>query len=367
VKRLIVLRCLGLVGVAVCAALLVEALVPGGALCGHGGGCEEVMRSAWARPLGVPLPAVGVLMFASLVCLSAAPVSGFGRLFRIVAVAGGAGGLGLVLVQATILQRYCPFCLVVDGIAMMIAVLAVTQYRSLCEDPSPPVADAPGSPRAEKGEQEEETGETPVATAGMKGLVTSLICVLAAGITGVVIGALLTAQQPPPEEILALRHPDRVTIVELVDFRCKYCRAMHRVLDRVEADMGDRVHRVCLTVPTADQPGTRIAARARLCARREGRERAMVDALLIHAGVDLTRCRELAREVGLSVPAFAACMDDPASEEELDKEMVWMNAASPRGLPAVWVEDQRFDGLQGPEVLRAAILRAESRRRESSR
>src|SRR5262245_50854116 len=115
--RVITLRVLALGGLAVSAWLLLETLAPGGAGCGHGG-CDAVLRSTWARPLGIPLPTAGLLLFASLLGLSLAPGRLPARCLWALALAGAVGGTGLILVQGLVLQQFCPFCLVADTSAL---------------------------------------------------------------------------------------------------------------------------------------------------------------------------------------------------------------------------------------------------------
>jgi protein-disulfide isomerase len=167
---------------------------------------------------------------------------------------------------------------------------------------------------------------------------------------------------PAPAEVVALRRPDRVTIVEVVDFHCEHCRQMHNVLDRLEDEFGDRVYRVCVSVPLPGQPRSRDAARAFVCACRQGREKEMARALFATWKPDARTCRSRADALGLSMPAYDACLADPAVDRELERQQAWVKAASPRGLPAVWIQDEFFQGVQPLEKLRAVVRRAERQR-----
>ncbi len=318
-------RVLALVGLGLCAALLAETLTAG-AVCGDGGGCNEILHSAWARPLGIPLPAAGLGFFAAMLALSLGQGRGTARLFRWWALFGGVIGAGLLIVQAVVFGRFCPLCLLTDVVAVWAAVLA-----SRCGGAEP------GSGRWLAG-----------------GLLSSIAGVAAWGVVWLIAGP----GRPPPE-VLALRHPTRVTIVEIADFRCRHCQFMHLVLDRLEAELGDRVHRVCIIVPTGDRPESRAVGLALLCARRQGRDRAMIDELFRHGNQDAGLCLRVAHELGLPKPAFEACLTEPEVEEDLERELAWTRAATARGLPAVWVGDRLMTGARGLAALREAVLRAE--------
>jgi uncharacterized membrane protein len=336
VARLIAARLATVIGIAVCSGLVVETLASGSASCGHGGVCDEVLNSAWGRPGGVPLPMVGLGLFVTMLGLSLSRGQGPARLFRLLALAGGVGGVGLVVVQAVILRRYCPFCLVVDGAAVCAALSALR-------------GDTPGS-IVEKGKWVAPTW-------------------FAAGLLGAIVGGtlwLVARPVEPPAQLLALSRPDRVTIVEIADFRCGHCRVMHRVLDMLEAEMGDRVHRVCLIVPTPDRPEGREVSRALQCARQQGRERAMIDRLFAGPYPTPERCRQAAAALNFSLPPFDACLAGTAVDGERDDELAWLDAASPRGVPAVWMDGRLLDGVRGLEKMRAAAARAERRREENA-
>jgi uncharacterized membrane protein/protein-disulfide isomerase len=336
VDRLILIRLLALLALAICAGLLVETLVPGAALCGDEGSCEAVLRSAWARPLGVPLPVLGLGLFAALLGLSLVPGRWPARLLRCLAMAGGAIGLGLLVVQAVILGQFCPFCVIVDLVAAAVGGLALG-------------------------------GGVPVVSVRAPIIllwVGGILLAVSAG-AGAWAVAWSLGDEPPgpaPAEVVLLRDPDRVTIVEVVDIHCEHCRQMHRILDRLEDELGDRVYRVCVSVPMPGHPEARDASRAFVCARRQGREKEMARALFSTWKPDARTCRSRADALGLSISAYDACLADPAVDGELDREQAWVKAASPRGLPAVWIQDEFFQGVVPLEQLRAAVVRAERQR-----
>src|SRR5262245_16861898 len=107
------------IGLAASGLLLVD-YSGAASLCGPGGGCDVVKASAWAHPLGVPLPVLGVAFFALLLFLSART----SRFTRPVALIGGATGVLLLGVQLFLLRAVCPYCAVVDAAAILAAVLA---------------------------------------------------------------------------------------------------------------------------------------------------------------------------------------------------------------------------------------------------
>jgi uncharacterized membrane protein len=88
------------------------------AVAGCGGGpCDEVLSSRWSSLLGVPLPAIGILVYALLF------MSFFRRLewLRLPLFGGIAGAaVWFIFVQAVILRKFCPWCMAAHGIGILI-------------------------------------------------------------------------------------------------------------------------------------------------------------------------------------------------------------------------------------------------------
>ena len=84
------------------------------------GGCEAVRATAWARPLGIPMPVIGLVFFAVALVLAALPRRVGARL--LVALVGGAGAIGLLALQAFVIGEWCTLCVVADLAAIAQAV-----------------------------------------------------------------------------------------------------------------------------------------------------------------------------------------------------------------------------------------------------
>src|SRR5205085_8271811 len=98
--------------------------------CGFESGCEAVPGTAYGKPLGVPLAAVGVVGFAGLFALTLFPVARAFALVVPLAVAAGAVGAALLAVQAIILNRYCALCVFTDVAAIVAGALALRVRRA---------------------------------------------------------------------------------------------------------------------------------------------------------------------------------------------------------------------------------------------
>jgi uncharacterized membrane protein/predicted DsbA family dithiol-disulfide isomerase len=328
-----VVRVLALVGLAVSAALLVNHVRPNPRLCGFASDCDEVLTSPFARPLGVPLPLVGVVVFGVLFGVSLFPGGRAGRLFRLMTLAVGAGGLVLLLVQGFVLQRLCRYCAVVDLTAVAAGVVQMVWGGGT-------VATAPVRFR-------------PLWLAG---------AVVAAGLGaafGAAGGPAGEEDQPPPPQVVALWVSGKVNVVEVADFQCPHCRRLHAIVTRFVDEEGDRVHFVRLTAPMPAHPQARDASRAYLCAAAQGRGDEMAEALFRAPDLGPESCERIAAALKLSLPEYRTCAADPATDARLDADLAWVKAATPRGLPVVWVQGRKIQGLQPVEALREAARSAE--------
>jgi uncharacterized membrane protein/protein-disulfide isomerase len=330
-RRSHVVRLLALAALAVSAALLANHVRPNPRFCGYESDCEEVLSSQFGRVLGVPLPLVGVVAFGAILGVSLLPGGRAVRLRRWLALAAGAGGLVLLLLQVFVLQRLCRFCAVVDVAAVAIAAVELTWGR----------------------------GAAPAADVRFRPL--WLLAAVAALGLGAAFGAVGAGgdNQPPPREVAALWVPGKVNVVEVADFACPHCRRMHAVLTRFLAEERDQVHFVRLTAPMPAHAQARPASRAFLCAREQGKGDEMAEALFLAPDLEPEWCERIAASLGLSEPAFRACVAAPETDARLDADLAWVKAVSPRGLPVVWVQDRMFFGMQPIEALRAAARAAE--------
>ncbi len=91
--------------------------------CGGVGGCHDVLASRGSQVFGLPIPVLGILVYGLLVAalvwrkpLVAAFCYG--------AISGSA--IWLVIVQAFLLQHFCPWCMATHGVGVLLVVLAWT-------------------------------------------------------------------------------------------------------------------------------------------------------------------------------------------------------------------------------------------------
>ena len=332
---LLLLRAGALLALAFSMALATEYYGGSSTYCGPGGGCEAVARSDIGRLIGDYLPALGLLAYTLVFVASLIR----GRLPHRIAVyaslLGGVGGLFFLVLQGAVIGRWCPLCVGVDLSALLAAAGAGWLLAS--RPPEPRLAHGLLSPA------------------------WFFYWPLALG----PVAWLLTFPDPDvPAAVRELWDPEAdVTVVEMADFECPFCRALHPVLKEAveQADADVAVARIMY--PLDFHPRARNSARAYFCAEAQGRADAMADALFAAEDLSVEGNRAAADAIGLDLAAFDACVSAEATEERVREDLARGDRAGMEGLPTVWIGEQTFRGFlrgTGPERYVEAIEAAAS-------
>jgi protein-disulfide isomerase/uncharacterized membrane protein len=363
---------LALVGVAVSVLTLhetqqLESVSGYVTFCNLGGAvnCDTVLTSRWGKFLGLPVSlwAIGVFALGALCALPGAmgaSAVGFADL-ALIALASGSLGFGLVMagISSMVLRTACLLCisLYVVILAWFVTVLPLAR-RFHGSAPLPFVqrrssayaaiaagllaAVAAGAIAAVRGPQTADSVEqVKAADPKFFDLYTKLPVVDANEAIG-----------PAPHVKGAPDAP--LTIVEFSDFECPACRQAfgdlrelvrsrpdvrlvfrHFPLDsRCNAQMQRQLH------PAACQ-----AAAAAECAGKLGRFWEYHDLLFENQkALDRESLFRYAREVGLDIPAFRACLDDPATMDRITADVAAGARLGIESTPTIFINGRRIQG-----------------------
>lgn len=130
---------LALAAAGISAYLVTVHYAGGSVVCFVGGSCEAVQKSAYSEIGGVPISVLGLAAYLVLAASvlprgENAAIAAFG-----IGLAVGIFGVYLIVVQATVLDAVCPWCVATDAIALLCALLTALRLRL-----EPPAA-APGT------------------------------------------------------------------------------------------------------------------------------------------------------------------------------------------------------------------------------
>ncbi len=128
-----------IVGAGISVYLLVEYLGGSGGICLTGGGCDAVRLSAYAYPLGIPMPLFGLVFYLAAAwtawrTVDPAPILGVPprAALLLLGVVGVAVSAFLTGVEAFVLHSFCTWCLAQAGASLVLfaAALAVWTGRA---------------------------------------------------------------------------------------------------------------------------------------------------------------------------------------------------------------------------------------------
>lgn len=225
-----------IVGLGASAYLFVEYTTGQPGICLTGSGCDLVRASAFAYPLGIPLPAFGLVFYlvagwAVLRTLDERLVLGIGPLPFLIGLAaiGSLASLVLTGIEAFVIGAFCTWCLLQAGASWILLGSSIGLVRA---EPDVAAASGGGSHRAQRRAAQHRGEErTALLRTGWIGT----------GITTLAVGSLLTAGAisigAPSTGSSDLAPPGSprlgggaVQVVEFADFQCPGCAAMAPIL-----------------------------------------------------------------------------------------------------------------------------------------
>ncbi len=323
---------LSLLGLGASLASLIDYLAAQPTFCAESG-CETVRASAWAHPLGIPMPVFGLAFFAVMIALAFVPRP---RLRLGLALAGGAWALTLIALQAFAIGAWCKLCMVVDPLAIVLAIVVAAGAKTV--RPSWRV------------------GMIAVPVIAAVPVVFMLIARASPLPPVAVVPAAVL-----PDPIAREQRPGVATIIDFVDFECPFCRRFAPTLDAAITSAKVPVRLVRKMTPLKIHPHAMIAALAWCCAEAQGKGEAMAKALFA-APIELLTpegCEQLAVHVGCELEAYRKTLADPATLERIKHDAADAKTAGVRGLPTIFIGTQGMGGADYDQAtLAAAITRA---------
>jgi protein-disulfide isomerase len=361
------------IGAGTAAYLLVEYTTGQPGLCLTGSGCDDVRASAFAYPLGVPMPLYGLAFYLAATWLAVRtldpmPMAGIPPRTALLALALAGVAVSAVLtgLESFVIGAFCTWCLASAAASVILLVGAVGLWRT------PPALPDEEGRSAKARVQRQRSAEAQRAglrrTLFTSGSLTSLAVagLLVAGALGQ--GSIGT----PDDDGLAPATSPRlgtgaVTIVEFADFQCPACAVVGPMLAQLGA--GNEATLVYRHFPLeAIHANANASARAASAAQPQDAFWEMADGLyrtqaswenLSAADAD-TFFASLAGELGLDVERWQA---DYASDTV--RQAVATDAAAARdlnlpGTPTIFIGGELYEGERSLTAIRAAIAEAEA-------
>lgn len=147
-----------------------------------------------------------------------------------------------------------------------------------------------------------------------------------------------------------------VTIVEFTDYNCGFCRASVPDVQRLLKSDGN-IRLVYRELPILSQ-SSRDAALWALAAARQGKHKAFHDALFAGGRADAANIAAAARIAGLDVAAAQTFAASPQANQEIERNLAFMQQIGFNGTPTFIIGDQILEGALGYDALKRAVEKA---------
>ena len=368
-----------------------------GILCSADAGCEEVMASAWSTVGGVAVSGPAVGLFGGLAIVAVLAIAGRVSAERAasLAVASAGGGLlfgGFLLYHMLAdVQHVCRYCLIMDASTLAVLIAGVmahpaAQARLLADlvaipsrlaSPGPEWAvpigaivgffaigtalPEPKTPTGPVNVVVEHAGApTPPPPTGGTAEKTAETrrVVIPAEVMTIPVGSDVPTKGPATAPI---------TIALFEDFQCPFCRGLAGTMDAFQRERPDQVRIAYFHFPmNLDCNGVKLkqtlhpdacnASSAGVCAEKQGKFWELHDVLFQNTGrLGMADLNGYARDVGLDMAAFSACMADPATIATVKAQADIGVKAGVTGTPGWFVNGRQFSGGQPIEVVRAVV------------
>lgn len=359
-----------IVGAAASAYLLIEYVTRQPGVCLTGSGCDLVRASAFAYPLGIPTPLIGLVFYlvaAWIVIrsLDSGTLAGVAPRTALLAltVAGAIASMVLTGLEAFVINAFCTWCLVQAGASLVLLAAAVALRRT-DQGPSLEGHSRRSRQQVSRAVEGERRGLLRTALFGGSGGALALAVLLAMGATGGTPSASQDGSTLAPAGNPHLG-AGPVEVVEFADFQCPACAVVAPILADIASSDGmtlvfryfplDSIH------ANAD-----ASARAAAAAARQGRFWEMSDGLYARqdAWKDISAAdadaffRSIASDVGLDVEAWQAAYasGEVAAAVNADRQAAERMGLS--GTPTLFIDGRLYDGPLSAAAIRAAVAEA---------
>lgn len=330
---LIVHRLAALSALVFSAAIAVDYYGASPRFCQSGAGCEVVHAWSSTWRLDLVLPALGLVVYSVIFAFSLAPKASLRRIGAAFALLGAIGAIAFLTFQGAFLGAWCWLCVGVDTSAIIAALAAL------------PFVKIPLAPDERVASWRSLWWPTWALAIGVP-----------------LVWGFTTPPSPIPEGVRARYVDGAINVVLLTDPECPYCRAMHPALEEAIAEAragGDTVHVERVLVPLPFHHLARGAVHAILCSPDDQRE--AMTTLAYEGALERDALLGYARQLGIDEARFVACIDDPATDAQVQANIDYASAIDMQGLPTSYIGEHTllgFERSRGAEPFREALVAA---------
>jgi protein-disulfide isomerase len=147
-----------------------------------------------------------------------------------------------------------------------------------------------------------------------------------------------------------------VTMIEVSDFECPFCKQVESTLKQLLPSYGDRVRLIYKHFPLPNHQHAFQAAQAAVCAGEQGKFWEYHDLLFERSGeLSATNLKSYAGDVGLNVGRFAACLDSESSRAAVSKDIEEIRQVGLSSTPTFVINGRVLTGARSLDEFKEAI------------
>jgi protein-disulfide isomerase len=147
-----------------------------------------------------------------------------------------------------------------------------------------------------------------------------------------------------------------ITLIEVTDFQCPYCKRVGPTLDALEKKYGKDLRRVLKHNPLGFHPNAMPAAMAAECAGEQGKFWEMKKALFDNSkALAKEQLSTYATQVGLDVGRWKKCFDGDKYKDKILADQRTATQLGARGTPAFFINGRFISGAQPQQKFEALI------------
>jgi protein-disulfide isomerase len=154
-----------------------------------------------------------------------------------------------------------------------------------------------------------------------------------------------------------------VTLVEFADYECPYCQKVAADVNKLRADMGDKVNFSFKDFPLQMHARAEKAAEAARCAGKQGKFWELHDEIFRSKELDVDQLKAQAQALKLNIPDFDHCLDTGEETAAVEKDRKEGQKLGISGTPSFFVNGHYLSGALDYATLRQIVdqqLAAES-------
>lgn len=173
---------------------------------------------------------------------------------------------------------------------------------------------------------------------------------------GAVGPAAQRPKRPDPKQVYAMPVGDShskgpadawITIVEVSDFQCPFCKRAGPLLDSIEKRYGDDVRVVFKHNPLSFHPRAKPAAIAAECAGEQGKFWPMHDVLFENAkALEDGQLSTYAQRTGVDMQRWKQCYDGARPKARIERDQKLALSFGARGTPAFFINGRVISGTK---------------------